>query len=187
MAIYALDDLVPDIHPDAFVHPDAVVIGAAVIGAEASVWPHAVVRADFGTIEIGAATSVQDGAVLHTSAEHPTRIGDGCVIGHLAHLEGCTVENGCLVGSGSIVLSGVVVSAGAVVAAGAVVPERLHVPPGKLAVGVPARLRDLDGPDGWVAAAVTDYRGNARRYASGLRRLPDRWHDGAPRTEGPLL
>ncbi|MGH9059156.1 MAG: gamma carbonic anhydrase family protein, partial [Acidimicrobiales bacterium] len=39
MAIYALGDLVPSIHPDAYVHPDATVIGDVRIGARASVWP----------------------------------------------------------------------------------------------------------------------------------------------------
>ena len=29
MPVYALGELVPDIHPDAYVHPDAVVIGKA--------------------------------------------------------------------------------------------------------------------------------------------------------------
>ena len=33
MAIYALGDVEPTIHPEAFVHPDATVIGDVVIGA----------------------------------------------------------------------------------------------------------------------------------------------------------
>ena len=39
MAIYALGDIEPRIHPAAFVHPDAVVIGNVEIGEESSVWP----------------------------------------------------------------------------------------------------------------------------------------------------
>ena len=58
--IYALGDVEPDIHPDAYVHPDAVVIGNVTIGAEASVWPTAVLRGDDGRIEIGARTSVRE-------------------------------------------------------------------------------------------------------------------------------
>lgn len=68
MPVYALGELEPVIHPDAYVHPDAVVIGAVTIGAEGSAWPGAVLRADFGRIEIGARTSIQDGTVLHTTA-----------------------------------------------------------------------------------------------------------------------
>lgn len=35
MAIYALGELVPDIHPDAFAHPDAVVVGTVMVGVPA--------------------------------------------------------------------------------------------------------------------------------------------------------
>ena len=81
MAIYALDGLVPDIHPDAYVHPDATVIGAVRISAGASIWPSAVLRGDYGRIEIGELTSVQDGTVIHTTEEWPTVVGDRCVVG----------------------------------------------------------------------------------------------------------
>ena len=53
MAIYAIDDLVPEIHETAFVHPDATVIGRVVLGPRSSVWPQAVVRGDYGAILIG--------------------------------------------------------------------------------------------------------------------------------------
>ena len=65
MAIYALGDRVPVIDPTAYVHPLAVVIGSVELGPGASVWPHAVIRADDNLIRIGARTSVQDNAVLH--------------------------------------------------------------------------------------------------------------------------
>src|SRR5258708_4018678 len=100
MAIYALGDLVPDIHRDAYVHPDASVIGNVTIGAASTVWASAVLRGDYGRIVVGARTSVQDGTVVHAIETLPTIIGDECIIGHLAHLEGCTVEDGALVGSG---------------------------------------------------------------------------------------
>src|SRR5437016_4981576 len=128
MAVYALGDSVPQIHPDAWVHPLAVVIGAVTLGAEASIWPGAILRADYGTIDIGARTNIQDGAVLHCTAAHPTRVGDDCVVGHLAHLEGCTIESGSLVGTGSIVLHEAIVRSGGFVAAGALVPGRMEVP-----------------------------------------------------------
>jgi carbonic anhydrase/acetyltransferase-like protein (isoleucine patch superfamily) len=46
VSIYALGELLPEIHADAFVHPDATVIGAVTIGADATVWPTAVLRGD---------------------------------------------------------------------------------------------------------------------------------------------
>jgi len=129
VAVYALGDRLPIIHPDAFVHPDATVIGDVTIGAGSTVWPAAVLRGDYGAIVVGERTSIQDGTVVHATADKPTHIGRDCVIGHLAHLEGCTVEDRCLIGSGSVVLHDVVVRSGALVGAGAVVSNGTQVPP----------------------------------------------------------
>ena len=104
LTVYAIDGITPVVDPTAFVHPDATVIGNVAIGPESTVWPQAVLRGDYGRIVVGARTSIQDGAVLHCTAAHHTFVGDDCVIGHLAHLEGCVIEDGALVGTGSIVL-----------------------------------------------------------------------------------
>ena len=133
MAIYALGDAVPQIHPDAYIHPDCTIIGAVFIGPFSSVWPQAVLRADSNEIRIGARTSIQDGAVLHTTAEHATTVGDECVIGHLVHLEGCTIESGALVGNASIILHRAIVRTGALVGSNAVVPNDMVVPSGAMA------------------------------------------------------
>src|ERR1700684_446762 len=108
MTLYALDGERPRIHPEAYVHPQAVLIGEVRLGPRSSVWPGVIIRADNGPIVIGARTSVQDGAVIHTQAVNQTRIGDDCVIGHLVHLEGCIIEDAVLIGSGSVVLEGVI-------------------------------------------------------------------------------
>ena len=173
MPIYALDSLVPQIHPDAYVHPDAVVIGDVRIGAQSSIWPGAVLRADFGQIIIGERTSIQDGTILHTTQEWSTVIGDDCVVGHNAHLEGCTVENRCLVGSGSVVLNRAIIGAGSLVGAMALVPEGLHVPEDCLALGNPARLKPMDTEKyaRWIDSGVRGYINNAKRYRGGLRRI----------------
>jgi len=171
MAVYALGDLVPHIAPDAFVHPEAVVIGAVTIGAQASIWPAAVLRADYGRIDIGDLTSIQDGTVVHTTAEWPTVIGARCVVGHNAHLEGCTIGDDCLIGSGSIVLNRAKLEPGAGVGAAALVPEDAHIPAGHIALGVPARARPAPDLATWVTEAVALYRDMARRYRTDLRRI----------------
>jgi len=171
VAIYALGDRTPDIHPDTYVHPDATVIGDVRIGAGASVWPRAVLRGDYGTITVGPRTSIQDGTVVHATADKPTTVGADCVVGHLAHLEGCTVEDGCLVGSGSVVLHDAVVRAGALVGAGAVVSDRVEVPARAMALGIPAKMRLDAVPEGVVQLGADMYVDNAARYKSELVRL----------------
>jgi carbonic anhydrase/acetyltransferase-like protein (isoleucine patch superfamily) len=171
MAVYALGERTPAIHPDAFIHPEAVVIGAVTLGPEASVWPRAVLRGDYGSISIGARTSIQDGAVIHATSTLATEIGPDCVVGHLAHLEGCVVEEGCLIGSGSIVLHEAVIRTGALVGAGAVVPGGMDVPGGAMALGVPAKIRPDAVPAGSFTENVRLYVENSHRYRGELRRL----------------
>ncbi len=172
MAIYALGDIEPTIHATAYVHPDAVVIGEVELGPEASVWPGAVLRGDPGGIVVGGGTSIQDGTVVHTTPITPTRVGADCVIGHLVHLEGCTIGHGCLVGSGAIVLNGAVIEPGALVGAGALVPGSMTVPSGAMALGVPATIKpDSVNGEQHIAPGVWMYRERAKTYREQLRRL----------------
>lgn len=171
MPIYALGDLVPEIDSSAFIHPEAVIIGAVRIGAESSVWPSAVLRGDDGDIIVGSRTSIQDGVIVHTWIEHPTRIGDDCVIGHLAHLEGCIIENGSLVGSGAIVLRRAVVGQRALVGAGALVPPGRVVPAGAQAVGVPCVIKEGRADAGDIADSAHKYVERVHWYRDGLRRI----------------
>ena len=169
--IYALGDLVPSIHGDAYVHPDAVVIGAVTIGANSSVWPGAVLRGDDGEIIIGRRTSVQDNCVVHTTTDRPTVVGDDCVIGHMVHLEACTIEPWCLIGNGSIVLHRVVVHSWAVVAANAVVLNDTVVPTGALAVGTPAVIREGRVRREQIEHGVATYMARAEKFRTQLRRI----------------
>lgn len=171
MPLYALGDLVPQIDPEAFVHPDAVIIGDVTIGALASIWPCAVLRGDSNRIEVGARTSIQDGAVIHVTHDLPTVIGSECTVGHNAHLEGCTLQDGSLVGSGALVHHRALIETGALVAAGAVVTHGTVVPAGSLAVGVPARIKLNAAQSQILEYSVEMYVENARRYPKELRRL----------------
>ncbi|HEX4979155.1 MAG TPA: gamma carbonic anhydrase family protein [Acidimicrobiales bacterium] len=171
MAIYALGDRVPRVDPSAFVHPDAVVIGDVVIEEEASIWPGAILRGDYGHIRIGARTSIQDGSVIHATADLPTLVGSDCVVGHIVHLEGCTIEPHALVGSGSVVLHRAVVRSHSLVGANAVVPNGMEVPSNAMALGIPAKLRENAVGDNSFGLAVALYVSNAKRYRTDLRRI----------------
>jgi carbonic anhydrase/acetyltransferase-like protein (isoleucine patch superfamily) len=93
------------------------------------------------------------------------------VVGHLVHLEGCTIEDGALVGNGSIVLHNVVVRSGAIVGAGAVVPNNMEVPSGAMALGVPAKIKPDAVRPGMIELPAASYVERAGRYPQELRRL----------------
>jgi len=172
LPIYALGELEPTIHPDAWVHPDATIIGNVHLDAFASVWPQAVLRGDNGGIWIGERSNVQDGTVVHCTAYHPTRLGADSAVGHNAHIEGATIGTGCLIASGSVLLNGSVVEDGAVLGAGAVMSFNGHLPARRMALGVPARVREnYEVPEGIVASIVSNYVARIDKYRAGLRRL----------------
>jgi carbonic anhydrase/acetyltransferase-like protein (isoleucine patch superfamily) len=169
--IYALGESVPNIHPDAYIHPDAVIIGDVTIGAQSSVWPCAVLRGDDGSIIVGERTSIQDGCVIHTTAHDFTRIGNDCTIGHIVHLEGCTIHDGALVGNASVVLHRVVVSTGSIVAANSVLLNDSFVPPGAIAVGAPAVMKEGRAKPELIAMSAAIYVEKAKVFRSQLRRI----------------
>lgn len=172
MAVYALGDREPRLGKNVYVHPDATVIGDVTLGDGVSVWPGAVLRGDYGTITIGARTNIQDGTVIHCTFTEATVLGEGCVVGHNAHIEGAVIGDDCLIASGSVVLNGSTIGAGSVVGAGAVVPYKSEIPPRSMAVGVPAKVREgVEVPEGHLAGNVELYFQNGQYYAQNLRRL----------------
>lgn len=171
MPIYALGNDEPTIDSTAFVHPEAVVIGLVTIGAESSVWPGAVLRGDHGEIHVGDRTSVQDNAVLHTTPEDWTIVGNGVVLGHLVHLEGCTIHDDVLIGNASMVLHRAVVHSGAIVAANSVVLDDTIVPAGALAVGSPAQIKPDRARAEMIASGAETYVHKAAQFNRELRRL----------------
>jgi carbonic anhydrase/acetyltransferase-like protein (isoleucine patch superfamily) len=156
----------PKVHPGAFVAPTAVLIGDVTVEDGASVWFGAVLRGDFNKIVVGAGSSVQDNAVIHTNESLPTTIGRNVTVGHLSLLEGCEIEDGALIGMGSIVLNRARIGRRAMLAAGSVVREDQEVPSEVLAAGVPATLKkDLGGPSSeWVEMAAREYQSLRLKY-----------------------
>lgn len=121
---------------DVLICEGAVVTGDVELGKGASVWYHAVLRGDEGTIRIGENTNVQDGAILHER----TTVGSGCTIGHAAIVHGCTVGDNTLIGMGAIVLNGARIGNNCLVGAGALVTGRMDAPDGSMILGNPAKV-----------------------------------------------
>lgn len=142
----------PRIHETAFIAPGAVLIGDVEIGPYASIWYNCVLRADLNRIVVGARSNVQDGTVIHVEDGGPddpglpTLIGEDALVGHMAILHGCIVEDRAFVGMGSVVMDGARIASEGMLAAGALLPPGKLVPSAELWAGRPARrLRDLTG------------------------------------------
>jgi carbonic anhydrase/acetyltransferase-like protein (isoleucine patch superfamily) len=148
MSIYRLGEDTPTIAASAYVASEATVIGKVTVAEQVSIWPGAVIRGDNDTIEIGAGSNVQDGAVLHVDPGYPLRIGAQVTIGHQAMLHGCTIGDGSLIGIQAVVMNGAVVGRECLIGAGTLVPEGKSYGDRKLILGTPAKvIRELTDED----------------------------------------
>ena len=173
MAIYQFDGKTPSVPADAYVAESATVLGRVTLGARASVWFGASVRADNDAIVIGAGSNVQDGAVLHVDPGFPMKIGERVSIGHQVMLHGCTIGDGALIGIQAIVLNGAVIGEQCLVGAGALVTEGKQFPPRSLILGAPAKVvRELTDKDlRLLEAAAASYIERGARYRTSLVRI----------------
>lgn len=143
----------PKIHESAFIAPGSVIIGDVEIGPQASIWYNCVLRADINFIRVGARSNIQDGSVIHVETDygdggHPAIIGDDVLIGHMALVHGCVLEDRAFVGMGAIVMDGCTIEGDAMLAAGAMLTPGKRMPSGQLWSGRPAKyMRDLSDAD----------------------------------------
>jgi carbonic anhydrase/acetyltransferase-like protein (isoleucine patch superfamily) len=171
--IYALDDRVPRIAPDAWVAPDANVIGSVTLGAGASVWFGATLRGDNDPLTVGDRSNIQEASVLHTDIGYPLTIGTDCTIGHRAMLHGCTIGDGTLIGMGATVLNGARIGKGCLIGACALITEGKEIPDFSLVMGSPGKVvRTLDeAARQRILMSAAAYVANAARFRAGLRAL----------------
>jgi carbonic anhydrase/acetyltransferase-like protein (isoleucine patch superfamily) len=173
MAVYQLQEKIPQIHADAWVAGTATVIGSVQLDAGASVWFGAVIRGDNELIHVGAGSNVQEGAVLHTDLGFPLTIAANVTIGHQAMLHGCTVGEGSLIGIQAVILNGAVIGKNCLVAAGAVVKENANFPDGSLIVGAPAEAKRVMSPEQQARLShnTSFYVKNALRFKTELKKI----------------
>jgi carbonic anhydrase/acetyltransferase-like protein (isoleucine patch superfamily) len=175
MPIYSLDDVAPILPEEGrfWVAPDAHVIGKVRLGADVGIWFGAVLRGDNELIDIGEATNIQEGALLHTDMGAPLAVGAGCTIGHKAILHGCTIGENSLIGMGATILNHARIGTNSLVGANSLVTEGKQFPDNALIVGAPAKvIRVLDEDVierlRWSARNYVD---NWKRFANGMRRI----------------
>jgi carbonic anhydrase/acetyltransferase-like protein (isoleucine patch superfamily) len=173
MAIYQLDEHVPEVHDTAYVAESAEVIGRVRVGEQASVWYGVVARGDTDWLTIGARSNVQDNSVLHADAGQPLVIGEDVTVGHQCVLHGCSIGDGSLIGIGAVVLNGARIGRGSVVGAQALVTEGKEFPDYSMIIGSPAKaVRTLtpEQAEGFARGAAR-YVAQGERHARGLKRV----------------
>jgi carbonic anhydrase/acetyltransferase-like protein (isoleucine patch superfamily) len=170
--IRSLGDKKPKIAKSAFVSEAAYIIGEVEIGENSSVWPGAVIRADFGSIRIGKNTAIEDNCVIHagTPSEPGYRekmtIGDNVHIGHGAVVNCRKIGNNVLIGMNATILHDIEIGDFCIIAAGCLVSQGMKVPDRSLVVGVPGKIKGqvTDEQLWWVEEAPKIYVEMTKRY-----------------------
>jgi carbonic anhydrase/acetyltransferase-like protein (isoleucine patch superfamily) len=173
MPIYALGDLVPEIHPQTWIAANSSVIGQVRLEKNVSVWWHCTLRGDIDLLVVGENTNVQDGSVLHTDPGLQLIIGRNVTIGHRAIIHGCTIGDGSLIGMGATLLNRSVIGKQCLIGANTLIPEGKTIPDRSLVVGAPGRIvRQLTEEEiDRIANGAHHYVENWQRYQRALRML----------------
>lgn len=167
----------PRIHPSAFIAPGCRIIGDVEIGPDVSIWYNCVIRGDANRVVIGARSNIQDGSVVHCDSPNPRRpegfptvIGEDVLIGHMAMVHGCTLEDRAFIGLGAIVMDGCRVESDGMLAAGAMLAPGKVIPSRQLWMGRPATYaRDLtDAALADMQRGVQGYVRNGRLHQAAL-------------------
>jgi phenylacetic acid degradation protein len=173
MTIYEFEAKQPVIGRSSYIHEKATVIGNVMIGNDCFIGAGAVIRGDYGTIEIGSRTSVQENSVIHARPEEKSSIGNDVQVGHGAILHNCKIKDLAVIGLGSRICDYAIVGTWAIIGEGSVVSARTEIPDGKVAIGIPAKVvRDVKDEEKKLWGAYKQkYVELASKYKSSLKRI----------------
>ena len=169
--------------PQCYVASNCTLIGDVTVGKGASIFPGAVVRAEYEPVTIGRRSNIQDNVVIHVDEGFPTVIGEGVTVGHGAIIHGCTIKDNCLIGMGSVIMNGAIIGANSVIGAGAVVAQGAHIPENSLVIGLPAKVKRATTEEevAFNRYAATEYAEGALAYhKEGIFLLGSEVHLGHP-------
>lgn len=133
--------MVPVIDPSAYVHPQATVIGHVTIGPDCYIGPGAVLRGDWGKIELARGCNVQENCVVHMFPGTTVRLEEGAHVGHGAVIHGATLGKQCMIGMNAVVMDDVKVGEGCIVGALAFLKAKSTWEPRSIIAGQPAKVR----------------------------------------------
>ncbi len=172
--LYAFDGKEPEIGKDAYISEQAIVIGDVKIGDGCYVGPGVILRGDYGRIEIGGGSAVEEGVVVHAPPERACRIGERVTLGHGAIIHASSIGDLAVIGMGAVLSLGVKIGERTIVGEGAIVTMRQKISAGVVVAGNPAKvIREVTPEDDeWWKKGKQIYNDLAKKYLQiGLQRL----------------
>ncbi|MCX5811760.1 MAG: gamma carbonic anhydrase family protein [Proteobacteria bacterium] len=141
---YRFDGKQPVFGNGTYISETALIIGDVRIGNDCYIGHGVILRGDYGTIEIGDETAVEEGVVVHAPPDDVCSIGRGVILGHGAIIHAKRIGDYCGIGMGAILSIRSEVSDGSTVAEGTIVKREQKIPAGVIVAGNPAKkIRDM--------------------------------------------
>lgn len=174
--LYRFDEKQPEYGEDTYISETATVIGDVKIGNNCYIGHNAVLRGDYGRIEIGSGTAVEEGVIIHVPPHCVARIGEKVTIGHGAIIHSEEIGNLAVIGMGAIASIGAKIGTGSIVAEGTVVKMNQVIPDKVVVAGNPARIvREVEARDTlfWNEGKQL-YIDLAKKYLKiGMQKIPE--------------
>jgi len=146
--LYRFNGKQPTAGKDTYISELANVIGDVVIGNNCYIGHGAILRGDYGRIEIGDGTAVEEGVIIHAPPGFTNHIGTKVTIGHGAILHGKSIGDRVVIGMGAVLSIVSEIGEGAIVAEGGIVTAKQIVPAKVVVAGNPAKIiRDVTAKD----------------------------------------
>lgn len=138
--LYKFDGKEPLVGRDTYVSDLANVIGDVVIGNNCYIGHGAILRGDYGRIEIGDGTAVEEGVIIHAPPGEVNRIGKKVTLGHGAIVHGKNIGDQAVIGMGAVISIWSEVGEWTIVAECSVVKMRQTVPSEVVVAGNPVKI-----------------------------------------------
>jgi carbonic anhydrase/acetyltransferase-like protein (isoleucine patch superfamily) len=138
--LYRFRDREPTFGKDTYVSEHALLVGDVRIGDNCYIGHGAILRGDYGSIEIGSGTAVEEGVVMHSPPDTVCRVGEKVTIGHGAVIHSRSIGDYAVIGMGAVLSIFSEVGEESIVAEGATIKMYQVIPSGVVVSGTPAKV-----------------------------------------------
>lgn len=173
MAIYQYGERKPRIGTNTYISDSSIVIGDVIIGSNCYIGHGSILRGDYGTIEIGDGSAIEENAVLHIRPGGLLEVEDKVTIGHGALIHGKLIQSHAVIGIGAVIGFDVVIGRWSIVAEGCVIPQGAEIPEEKIVAGVPGEIigETLERHKDFWTYGKELYVTLAKEYPANLKRI----------------
>lgn len=146
--LYEFDGKQPALGKETYISELANVIGDVIIGDNCYIGHGVILRGDYGRIEIGNGTAVEEGVIVHAPPDETCFIGKKVTLGHGAVIHSKYINDLALIGMGAVLSLRSEIGEQSIVAEGGVVKQNQIIPPKVMAAGNPAKvIREITQKD----------------------------------------